>query len=65
MNACVVVTADSKRVTVFSGGLHRIALRVEEVDPELDLYVNLDSDLARYIGEALIALADAVDEDGE
>jgi hypothetical protein len=65
MNACVVITAESKRLTVYSGGRGGITLRIEGVDPDLDMHVDLDSGLARDIGEALIALADVIDEDNE
>lgn len=62
MNACVVVTGDGKRVTVFSGVVRTAAIRVEGRDPDLDVHVELSSELARDVGEALIALADVLDE---
>jgi hypothetical protein len=65
MNACVVVTANSMRLTVSCGGRAGIAIRVETVSPDLDMRLDLDSDLARELAGTLLALADKYDEDNE
>ena len=64
MNACVVITGDSKRITVSPGGRAGIVIRIED-GTELDLFLDLDSGLAREIAETLIALADEQDEGDE
>jgi hypothetical protein len=63
MNACVVVTANSMRLTVACGGRAGIAIRVEGVSPDVDMRLDLDSDLARELAGTLLALADKFDED--
>lgn len=64
MNACVVITGDSMRVTVFPGGRPGIAIRIEDGE-ETDVLIGLDSDLARQIATTLHQLAERLDRDDE
>jgi hypothetical protein len=65
MNALIEITGDSKRLTVCHGGRTGVAIRVEGVSPDLDMWLDLDTDMARNIAGALVTLADECDEDNE
>lgn len=65
MNACVVITGQSERITVSPGGKSGIVIRIEGSRYD-ERSIDLDSQLAREIGETLVGLADIQDEeDGE
>lgn len=64
MNACVVITGSSERITVSAGGKAGIAIRIEGSRYD-ERTLDLDSDLAREIGQTLVALADEQDEGDE